>query len=342
MTTVMTHSRGVHEMGPAVIAIGVFDGVHLGHQTLVRDAIDNARTREVASCVLTFDRDPDQIVTPGQAAPQLTSLEDKIAFLRSIGPDAILVVRFDEWLAALTPADFCVDVLLDAAEPVACMVGHDFRFGSGASGDAATLRALGEIHHFEVITHPLVRAAGAVVTSTRIRSLVSRGDVAGAAMLLGRPHRLQGTVVRGRGAGQGLGTPTANLDVDPRLALPAPGVYAAWATVGPHRHPAAVSVGIPPMFPEATCLLEAHLIGFQGDLYGQRIIVEFVDRLREQRTFPDQEGLAEAISVDVRLVSDLLSRSENPKEGPVDEGLEVDLTPITGKDEPKDASLRSE
>ncbi|MDZ4167543.1 MAG: bifunctional riboflavin kinase/FAD synthetase, partial [Coriobacteriia bacterium] len=117
MTTVMTHTRGVHEMGPAVIAIGVFDGVHLGHQTLVSDAITYAKSRGFASCVLTFDRDPDQVVTPCHAAPQLTTFEDKIALLRQLGPDAILVVPFDPWLASLTPEDFCIDVLLDASEP---------------------------------------------------------------------------------------------------------------------------------------------------------------------------------------------------------------------------------
>lgn len=306
MTTVMTHSRGVHEMGPAVIAIGVFDGVHIGHQTLVRDTIALARQRNVASCVLTFDRDPDQVVTPGRAAPQLTSLEDKIALLRGVGPDAILVVPFDEWLASLSPADFCIDVLLDAAEPVACVVGYDFRFGHRASGDADTLHALGDLHGFEVVTHPLVQACGEAVTSTRIRTLVAAGAVSEAAGLLGRPHRLRGTVVHGRGAGRALGTPTANLDVDARFALPAPGVYAAWVTIGAERYASAVSVGVPPMFPEATCVLEAHILGFSGDLYGSQPMVEFVERLREQHQFDSADDLATAIRADVARVSGLL------------------------------------
>lgn len=313
MTTVMTHSRGVHEIGPAIIAIGVFDGVHIGHQTLVRDTIALAASRKVASCVLTFDRDPDQVVTPDRAAPQLTSLEDKIALLRAVGPDAILVVPFDEWLASLTPDDFCIDVLLDAAEPVACVVGYDFRFGHRAMGDADTLHALGDLHGFEVVTHPLVRAGGEPVTSTRIRGLVSSGDVAQAAALLGRPHRLRGTVVRGRGTGRTLGAPTANLEVDPRFALPAPGVYAALATVPSGRYPAAVSVGVPPMFPEATCPLEAHLIGFEGDLYGAPMLVEFTDRLRDQRSFASAAELSEAIAADIARVSGLLAGGTSDK-----------------------------
>jgi riboflavin kinase/FMN adenylyltransferase len=293
-------------MGPAVIALGVFDGVHIGHQTLVRDTIALAQSRKVASCVLTFDRDPDQVITPGQAAPQLTTFEDKIALLRAVGPDAILVVPFDEWLSSLSPSDFCIDVLLDAAEPVACVVGHDFRFGHRAVGDADTLRELGEFHGFEVVTHPLVHACGEPVTSTRIRGLVAQGDVTQATALLGRPHRLRGTVVHGRGAGHQLGAPTANLDVDSRFALPMAGVYAAWATVDSERFPAAVSVGVPPSFPDATCPLEAHLLGFAGDAYGAAVMLEFVERLRDQRAFSDPTELAEAIAADVARVSSLL------------------------------------
>ncbi|MBN1192573.1 MAG: riboflavin biosynthesis protein RibF [Coriobacteriia bacterium] len=303
MTTVMTHNRGVHEMGPAVIALGVFDGVHVGHQTLVSDTITIARERGCASCVLTFDRDPDQVITPDRAAPQLTSLEDKTALLRSLGPDAILIVPFDDWLASLSPDDFCIDVLLDASEPVACVVGFDFRFGAKAAGDAATLAALGALHGFDVVTHPLVRIDDAPVTSTRIRGLVSSGDVAEAAVLLGRHHLLRGVVVHGTGLGRTMGTPTANLDMEARFALPAAGVYSGWATIKAGRFPAAISVGVPPMFPDATCTLEAHLIGFSGDLYDSPISLEFVDRVRDQRTFPSTEELSAAITADISAIA---------------------------------------
>lgn len=306
MTTVMTHKTGVHEMGPAVIAIGVFDGVHLGHQTLISDAIKIARDRRIMSCVLTFDRDPDQVVTPQDAAPQLTTFEDKIALIRTVGPDAILVVPFDEWLASLTPADFCIDVLLDAAEPVACIVGYDFRFGHRASGDVHTLHELGDLHGFDVITHPLVRVGEAPITSTRIRGLVTAGKVAEAASLLGRQHRLRGTVVHGKRIGHELGTPTANVEVDARFAVPAAGVYAAWGTVGERRYPAAVSVGTPPMFPDSACSLEAHLIGFEGDIYEAELMVEFADRLRDLEVFPSVQALASAITADIARVRMLL------------------------------------
>lgn len=303
---VITHERGMHELGPAVIALGVFDGVHVGHQALVRDMIAVARERNSAACVLTFDRDPDQVVTPDHPQKQLITFEDKLTLLSDIGPDVILIVPFDEWLASLTPDDFCIDVLLDAAEPIACVVGYDFRFGTRASGDADTLRALGALHGFQVITHPLIHADGAPVTSTRIRSLVAEGDVAAAALLLGRPHRLHGEVARGKGLGVKLGTPTANVEVSPEFALPADGVYAGWATVSEGRFPAAISVGVPPTFPDATCALEAHLIGFAGELHGQRIMLEFVKRVRAQRAFASQDELASAIAADVARIAALL------------------------------------
>lgn len=306
MTSIMTHATGRHEMGPAVIAIGVFDGVHIGHQQLIADTITIAREKRCASCVLTFDRDPDQVVTPLHAAPQLTSYAEKLRLISALGPDAILVVPFDEWLASLSPDDFCIDVLLDAAEPIACVVGYDFRFGTHASGDADTLRALGSLHGFQVVTHPLVHHEGAPVTSTRIRGLVAAGQVEQAAALLGRNHRLDGVVERGKGLGREIGVPTANLHVGAEFALPAPGVYAGWATVAGERLPAAISVGVAPTFPEATCVLEAHLIGFEGDLYGANVVVEFAQRLRDQRAFTSNEALAEAIHADIEKARVLL------------------------------------
>lgn len=307
MTSVMTHSTGRHEIGPAVIAIGVFDGVHIGHQQLIADTIAIAREKRCASCVLTFDRDPDQVVTPLHPAAQLTSFPEKLRLISALGPDAILIVPFDEWLASLSPDDFCIDVLLDAAEPIACVVGYDFRFGAKASGDADTLRALGSLHGFQVVTHPLVHHDGAPVTSTRIRALVAAGEMEQAAALLGRNHRLGGFVERGKGLGREIGVPTANLRICAGHALPAPGVYAGWAAVAGERHLAAVSVGVAPTFPDATCVLEAHLIDFEGDLYDNTVTVEFAHRLRDQRAFTSNEALAEAIRADVEKVRALLA-----------------------------------
>jgi riboflavin kinase/FMN adenylyltransferase len=306
MTDLVTYRPGGSQLGPCVMALGVFDGVHVGHQALVRDTVADAGARGVPSCVLTFDRDPDQVVTPGCAAPQLTSLDDKLAFLAALGPSALLVVPFDEALAHLSPARFVTDVMLDAARPVRCVVGRDFRFGARAAGDVTGLRALGRRHGFDVFAHRLLVRDGSPVSSSRIRSLLAEGQVQKAAALLGRPHRLTGTVVRGAALGHTLGTPTANLESDPCLAHPAAGVYAGFARVRAERWPAAISVGIPPSFPTARSALEAHLIGFEGDLYGEVLTLEFVARLREQRAFDDRAELARAITADVRRAAALL------------------------------------
>jgi riboflavin kinase/FMN adenylyltransferase len=288
------------------MALGVFDGVHVGHQALVRDTVAEAAARGVPSCVLTFDRDPDRVVTPGCAAPQLSTLDDKLAFLAALGPSTILVVPFDEALAHLEPEPFVTDVLLDAARPVRCVVGRDFRFGARAAGDVTRLRALGRRHGFDVFAHRLLVRDGVPVSSSRIRALLAEGAVETAAALLGRPHRLSGTVVHGAALGHTLGTPTANLEADPCMAHPAPGVYAGFALREQERWPAAISVGVPPSFPDATSALEAHLIGFAGDLYGEMLTLEFVTRLRAQRAFGDRKELARAIAADVQRAATLL------------------------------------
>jgi len=286
-------------VGRAVCSIGVFDGVHTGHATLVRDAVLLAARLGVEAYAVTFDRDPDQVVTPDSAAPQLLTLAEKAELLCDLGVNAVLVVPFDSRVASLAPSEFFSDVLLAAVDPVAIVVGEDFRFGHRAQGDVDLLRALARPRGVDVVAHALVTAEGEPVTSTRIRALVARGRVAEAGRLLGRPHRVAGTVVRGRGEGAAIGVPTANVDPVPFAALPAPGVYAGRARVGLDRWPAAISAGRPPSFVEATAELEVHLIGFEGDLYGRALSVEFLDRLRDQRRFESAEDLLRAMRSDI-------------------------------------------
>jgi riboflavin kinase/FMN adenylyltransferase len=286
-------------LGRAVAALGVFDGVHLGHQALVREAVMLAHTHDAASLVVTFDRDPDQIVAPGAAAPQLLDLDRKLSLLADLGPDAITVMPFTPELAATAPLAFLDEVLLGAMTPVEVVVGYDFRFGHRAEGDVDTLVRYGADHGFSVVAHELVRADGEPITSTRVRSLVAAGDVFGAARLLGRPHRVRGTVHHGRGAGAGIGFATANLTVDPFAALPAPGVYAGRTVIDEVAYPAAVSVGRPPSFPEACDDFEVHVIGYEGDLYGRSLEIEFLARLRDQRVFDSPQELAAAIADDI-------------------------------------------
>lgn len=315
MTRTVVWTPGSTHLGRSVAALGVFDGVHVGHQALVRDTVTLARIRGAQAVVVTFDRDPDQVVSPSTAAPQLMDLEDKLSFLDDLGADAVLVVPFDHDMAVRAPLVFLDDVLLRAMTPLAAVVGYDFRFGHRAEGDVDTLVRYGAAHGFTVVAHELVHVGDGPVTSTRIRRLVAQGDVAGAAELLGRPHRMRGEVVHGRGEGVALGAPTANVGVRPYAALPADGVYAGLVTVDDRRYAAGISVGTPPTFPEAEGTLEAHLIGFEGDLYGRSILLEFVARLREQRRFESDAALAEAIAADLARIPEMLepSHREDPE-----------------------------
>lgn len=295
----MRWEKAMAGLGPCVAALGVFDGVHIGHQALVRDAVVLARSTGSSSAVVTFDRDPDQVVSPASAAPQLLDLDDKLSFLSGLGADTVLVMPFTHGLAATPPLVFLDEVLLDSMAPEAVVVGYDFRFGHRAEGDVDLLVRYGADHGFTVVAHELVRDGGEPVTSTRIRALIAAGEVAEASRLLGRPHRLQGVVIRGRGEGAEFDAPTANLQVAPFAALPADGVYAGRLAIDGITYPGGISVGFPPSFPEAAADLEVHVIGFRGDLYGRTLTLEFVERLREQRRFERAEDLKAQIRLDL-------------------------------------------
>lgn len=307
MNQVVTFDDTVTSLGPAVVAIGVFDGVHAGHQKLLTAAVKAARREGVVSIALTFDRDPDQVVTPDDVAPQLLSLVDKCELLFQTGVDHVVVVPFTMELARLEPEGFLDRVVAKVCEPVAIHVGQDFRFGARAEGDVNTLFVWGVEHGADVVGHQLHRILGQPVTSTRIRQLIAEGDMAGAERLLTRPHRLRGVVVRGREQGRVLGFPTANVEAGPYAALPPDGVWAGrTATPDGTVWPSAISVGRPPMFPDAPWALEVHLIGASGDLYGVELVVEFIAYLRDQQRFDSIDELKAAIAADVEQVPEAL------------------------------------
>jgi riboflavin kinase / FMN adenylyltransferase len=303
--------RGMESLGRAVVSIGVFDGVHLGHQSLLKRASQEAGRLGARSVALTFDRDPDQVVTPQAAAPQLLSLTDKCRFIRQAGVDTVLVVPFTTELAAMEPEEFLDQVLAGSAEVVSVHVGRDFRFGAHAAGDLDTLYVWGVENGAEVRPHDLVAVSGEPVTSTRIRRLVADGAVEDAAELLGRPSRVSGIVRRGREQGRSIGFPTANILPMAFAALPADGVYAGTAELeGGESYPASISVGTPPSFPEARDYLEAHLIGFDGDLYDTAVTLSFLSRLRELRAFASMTELAAAIAADTARTAEIAAAAE--------------------------------
>lgn len=296
-------------VGRAVCAIGVFDGVHLGHRALIGRAAELADEIGVEAYAVTFDRDPDQIITPESAAPQLISLEQKARRLCDAGVSAVLIVPFTPQIASMSAEEFLSEVLLSACDPVAIVVGEDFRFGRKASGSVDTLRAYCTPRKIEVEAMPLVFEGGHPVTSTRIRSLVADGDVQGAQALLKTPHRVDGVVVRGRGEGAELGVPTANIAPAEFAALPAAGVYAGRVEVAGATWPAAISVGRPPTFPEAVDVLEAHLVGFAGDIYDEPVSVELLAKLRDQRRFASVDELVASMRADIATAGRIVGLS---------------------------------
>jgi riboflavin kinase/FMN adenylyltransferase len=286
-----------------VVTIGVFDGVHRGHQHIISHTVERARKLGVSSVVVTFDPHPSEVVRPGSHPAVLTESPRKAELIEALGIDVLCVIPFTLEFSHLSAETFVHDVLVEHLHAAEVVVGQNFRFGHRAAGDVTLLEQLGRTFGFTVEDAALVSADehSPVVSSTFIRSCVDAGDVEAAARALGRPHRLEGIVVRGDHRGAQLGFPTANLATSPHAAVPADGVYAAWAVRrgqdGPLR--AAVSVGTNPTFAGRERRVEAYLLDFSGDLYGERLALDFVTRLREQRHYDGVEPLVEQISRDV-------------------------------------------
>jgi riboflavin kinase/FMN adenylyltransferase len=286
------------------VTIGAYDGVHLGHRALLRDLSERAAAAGLSTVVVTFDRHPASVVRPASAPKQLTDLDQKIELLSDCGIDRTLVVPFDRQRADESAEEFVQEILVDQLAARLVVVGEDFHFGHGRKGNVALLTELGREAGFEVVGVALTGDEGDAVSSTRIRSLVAEGDVVGAALLLGRPHEVRGPVVHGDGrGGPQLGFPTANLQIGEDIALPADGIYAGYFTrADGTAHQAAISVGRRPTFYEpgtASVLVEAYLLQFDGDLYGEAGRVSFVRRLRGEERFASVEALIEQMHADV-------------------------------------------
>jgi riboflavin kinase/FMN adenylyltransferase len=317
-------------LGTAV-TIGAYDGVHIGHRRLLAILRSQADGLGVPAAVVTFDRHPATVIRPESAPLLLTDNEQKLELLGSCGVDLTVVLRFDALRAKESAEDFVDEVLCNALGAKAVVVGEDFHFGNGRRGDVAMLRRLGAEKGFGVTGEALAAAGGegqpagaGAVSSTRIRALVAEGDVAAAARLLARPHEIRGEVVHGdaRG-GSELGMPTANVAVPDGIAVPGLGIYAGWCRrADGSMHPSAVSVGIRPTFarPGAEAqppLVEAHLIGFEGDLYGERVGVAFAERLREERRFDRVGDLVEQMWADVEAARTVLGEADPMAGGPM-------------------------
>jgi riboflavin kinase / FMN adenylyltransferase len=305
------------DLGRTVVTIGMYDGVHLGHQKLIGAAVARAQAMRRPSLLLTFDPHPAEVVRPGSHPAILTNLDRKAELVAGLGVDAMCVLPFTAEFMRLPPETFTHTVLVEHLHAAQVVVGENFTYGHKAAGTVSTLTAEGRRFGFAVEGVPLAEdssdSGDVTISSTYIRACVAAGDMVSAARALGRPHRVDGVVVRGDRRGRDLGYPTANVESPPFTAIPADGVYAGHlVTRDPRggasreRFPAAISVGSNPTFQGSRRTVEAFVLDYDGDLYGEHVGVEFVSRLRPMAPFPDVEGLLVAMAKDVSDTREIL------------------------------------
>jgi len=296
-----THVEQIDEDFPeTAVTIGKFDGIHLGHQTLMGHAVEVAEEHGIASVVVTFDRHPDALLNPDRVKLPITGPSQKQFLIRETGVDALLTLTFDEALAALSPEAFVKEVIVDSLKARWVLVGENFRFGAKGSGGVADLLELGQQHGFKVRVIEPVVIDGEVVSTTLVRESLDAGDVVKAARLLGRPHLTTGIIEHGLKIGRTIGFPTANMSRDAEGYLPVDGVYAGWLYADAERYPAALSIGINETFQAVPRLIEAHVIDHtELDLYDKVVSLEYVAHIRPSAKFDGVESLVEQINIDL-------------------------------------------
>ena len=286
-------------VSPVIVALGNFDGVHLGHQAVIRRAVEGGRERGLRTVAATFDPHPRAVLWPGNEPKLLTTLEVRRELLLGCGVDEVRAIRFDREISRKSPREFVWEVLIGELGAGVVVVGETFRFGYRASGDVEELGRCMRQAGGEAYAVPISHALGEDISSTRIRDLLRDGEAREAARLLGRPYLLRGEVVEGDKRGRQLGFPTANVLPDERVVVPGKGVYAGHVRVGGEWFGACTNVGTAPTFERMESRVEAYLLGYEGDLYGEVVDVTFVEALRPEKRFSGLEELKEQIARDV-------------------------------------------
>jgi riboflavin kinase / FMN adenylyltransferase len=284
--------------GPLHLALGVFDGVHLGHQALIHRLRHGAEASGATAIAATFDPLPIAVLAPGAPPSALSDATERAELLGLAGAKAVAILTFDVAFSRMSAAEF-VDRLRAAGNVRRIVVGHDFRFGHEREGNVALLTSLGSEGGMTVDVAPPVEAGGAVISSTRIRNLLVAGDVRAAADLLGRAYSVSGPIVHGDKRGRALGYPTINVSTPPGRLLPRDGIYATWVAIEGTRRGAATSLGIRPTFGHGERVLESYILDFSGDVYGQEVTTTFVERIRDELRFDTAQELVARIAEDV-------------------------------------------
>ncbi len=283
---------------PAVCSVGVFDGVHRGHQRLLSATLAGARELGAVAAVVTFEPHPRAVLDAASAPPELTTLDEKRERLAALGVDIAVVVNFTREVSEWSAEQFCLR-LSERFELRRLVIGPGFALGHDRRGDADFLRSFGSGHGFDVVEVEPVTEGGRPISSSRVRTALLSGEVEEAGRLLGTPYFMDGTVERGSAVGRRLGFPTANLGVAPGKCLPELGIYSGWLRVRGEWHRAAASIGYRPTFGGDRLTVEAHLLDFDADIYGERARLAFVHRLREERLYPDEASLIDQMGDDV-------------------------------------------
>ncbi|MFQ5736836.1 MAG: bifunctional riboflavin kinase/FAD synthetase [Thermodesulfobacteriota bacterium] len=302
---VLKNGRGARAIKSCVLTLGNFDGLHLGHGRIIKKVVKRAEALGCPSVVYTFEPHPLKVVSPHKSPPLLLDLEDKIRLIEGFGVDYLVLARFTREFAERHPAEFVEEVLVKTLSVSEVWVGHDFSFGRGRTGTVELLKSLGGAFGFSASAIPAFVKLGGVVSSSRIRALVKEGGVKEAAALLGRGYSIKGKVVKGENLGREIGFPTANLRTTSEL-LPADGVYAAYATFSGQRRGAVVNIGTAPTFGGRERCVEVHIFGFEGSIYGRKMEVSFVRRLRSETAFGSKEALVRQIEKDSKRARRIL------------------------------------
>jgi riboflavin kinase / FMN adenylyltransferase len=301
-------------IGPSACAIGMFDGIHLGHHMVLEQAIRVAKINQLESVVFTFTNHPQSVVSK-TPTPLLSTVEERLAAFEAMGFDAVLMLDFTSELKDMPAETFVQSILLDTLHVKAVSVGYDHRFGKNRQGDGPFLKTQGQIHGFEVYVIEPVRVDHQIVSSTLIRKLLSYGDLDKANQLMGRPYTLTGAVVGGVGRGKSIGFPTANLDIPPQLLVPAQGVYAGTVRIEGESQvwPAVCNIGLAPTFgDQIQPRMEVHILDYNQDLYGKTLTFTFLHHLRKERVFPSVDALIAQLHDDCQEARTLLHSGRDP------------------------------